>query len=109
MPFVPGSVPGWTDGLGNPIEWESPPKFDGDGGWCVVVSHATDGDGWVYGTNFIRCGCVLMTGFCAPMRGCLWGVCLHADSSCGQRSEAMYACSHPSSCCINRVVAHACA
>ncbi len=54
MPFFPSSMPGWSDALGNPIDWDSPPKHDGDDGWYVVTSHATDADGWMYGTNFER-------------------------------------------------------
>jgi hypothetical protein len=53
--FIPGSLPPWTDAKGVAAAWpDGPPTADGDRGWCVARSPATDGDGWMYGTSFER-------------------------------------------------------
>lgn len=55
VPFIPGTVPGWSDACFEAVAWPSssgPPRRDGDQGWCIVRSPATDADGWVYGTAF---------------------------------------------------------
>ncbi|WIA34143.1 hypothetical protein OEZ86_012507 [Tetradesmus obliquus] len=52
VPFITGTVPAWSDACFSPIQWDSPPKCDGDQGWQVVCSAATDAEGWIYGTAF---------------------------------------------------------
>jgi hypothetical protein len=52
VPFITGTVPAWSDACFSPIQWDSPPKADGDQGWQVVCSAATDAEGWIYGTAF---------------------------------------------------------
>lgn len=54
VPFIPSTVPGWSDACFEPVEWpgSGQPHSDGDQGWCIVRSPATDADGWVYGTAF---------------------------------------------------------
>jgi hypothetical protein len=54
VPFLPGTVPGWSDACFEPVAWPSSsrPLSDGDHGWCIVRSPATDAEGWVYGTAF---------------------------------------------------------
>jgi hypothetical protein len=54
VPFIPSTVPGWSDACFEPVEWPGSghPCSDGDQGWCIVRSPATDADGWVYGTAF---------------------------------------------------------
>lgn len=59
VPFIPGTVPGWSDACFSAVEWPraggsnaTPPRAEGGQGWCVARSAATDGDGWVYGTAF---------------------------------------------------------
>jgi hypothetical protein len=52
VPFLTGTVPAWSDACFSPVQWDSPPKCDGDQGWQVVCSTATDAEGWIYGTTF---------------------------------------------------------
>jgi hypothetical protein len=53
--FIPGSLPPWTDARGVALAWpDGPPAFDGDRGWRVARSPATDADGWMYGTSYDR-------------------------------------------------------
>jgi hypothetical protein len=54
VPFIPGTVPAWSDACFEPVEWpnSSQPRSDGDQGWHIIRSPATDADGWVYGTAF---------------------------------------------------------
>lgn len=53
--FIPGSLAPWTDPKGVAVAWtEGPPAFDGDRGWLIARSPATDADGWMYGTSFER-------------------------------------------------------
>lgn len=52
VPFIAGTVPAWSDACFNPIQWDTPPRCDGDQGWQVVCSAATDMEGWIYGTAF---------------------------------------------------------
>jgi hypothetical protein len=54
VPFIPGTVPAWSDACFEPVEWlnSSQPRSDGDQGWLIIRSPATDADGWVYGTAF---------------------------------------------------------
>jgi hypothetical protein len=52
VPFLTGTVPAWSDACFSPVQRDSPPKCDGDHGWQVVCSAATDAEGWIYGTTF---------------------------------------------------------
>lgn len=53
--FIPGSLPPWTDAKGVAVAWpDGAPASDGDRGWRVSRSAATDGDGWMYGTSYER-------------------------------------------------------
>jgi hypothetical protein len=52
VPFITGTVPAWSDACFCPVQWDSPPKCDGEQGWQVVCSAATDAEGWIYGTTF---------------------------------------------------------
>lgn len=54
VPFIPGTVPAWSDACFETVEWpnSSQPRSDGDQGWHIIRSPATDSDGWVYGTAF---------------------------------------------------------
>lgn len=55
MPLLPGGLPAWTDARGVGVAWtEGPPGRDGERGWRIARSPATDADGWVYGTSFDR-------------------------------------------------------
>ena len=59
MPFITGTVPAWSDACFSPIQWDTPPKCDGDQGWQVVCSAATDAEGWIYGTAFDQGWCIV--------------------------------------------------
>lgn len=55
LPFIPGTVPAWSDACFNAVDWVgrgSPPRAEGDDGWVIARSPATDAEGWVYGTAF---------------------------------------------------------
>jgi hypothetical protein len=57
VPFLPGTVPGWSDACFGPVTFgeRGPPPRAAEGGgssWAVITSPATDADGWVYGTAF---------------------------------------------------------
>jgi hypothetical protein len=54
VPFLSGSVPAWSNALGESVPLPDTPLQDGRNGWLLVRSPATDTEGWVYGTSFDR-------------------------------------------------------
>lgn len=42
----------WTDPEGNPVNFDNPPSEDAAGDWELIITEATDDDGWQYATQF---------------------------------------------------------